>query len=108
MRVTEDILIRTGKLRKLAGDTAATEAEAATAMEMAHKLLEAHNLDMSQVEEAHGKKAQRETVGAGTMLVGKWEVDLLNMIADYNYCKVLRAKRYSLTIIGRGTNVEAT
>jgi hypothetical protein len=104
---TEDILSRIGKLLALASNHAATPDEAATAMAMAQKLLETHNLSMDQVEQAHGRKTKESEVARGKTQVGKWEVDLYVAIAQANYCKVLRQRRYDLYLIGRPVNMQA-
>jgi len=104
---TDDILSRIGKLLALAGNHAATPDEAATAMAMAQKLLEAHNLSVDQVEQQHGRQKKEQEVTRGRAEVGKWEVDLYVAIAQANYCRVLRAHRYNLYLIGRPVNMQA-
>jgi len=106
--IDQSILDRIAKLLRLAGDKGATEDEAATALEMAHKILESHNLDMSQVEARSTEKKAEGQVGRTGITVGKWEVDLFTTVAKHNYCMTLRAHRFNLTLVGRPMNIEAT
>lgn len=105
--LTDSILDRIGKLLRLAGDKGATEAEAATALEKAHEILAAHNLTLEMVDQRRQGKEAESLVGHSIITVSKWDVSLFNILANHNYCKILRYK-YRITLIGRPVNTEVT
>lgn len=92
----------------------ATEAEAASALEMAHKLLLRHNLSMAEVEDVKAEEGQvieqrEDAVAAdGTPRRGStgWQGILATVIGKHFFVRVL-ANRGTLYFIGRPDNVAA-
>ncbi|KKN41482.1 hypothetical protein LCGC14_0722960 [marine sediment metagenome] len=92
----------------------ATEAEAATALEMAHRLLLKHNLSMAEVEMISGEAGQvveeREyaVAAGGTMRRGSggWQGILATVIGNHFFVRVLGVKGSGvLVFVGRPDNV---
>jgi hypothetical protein len=74
------------------------EAEAATAMEMAHKMLKEHNLTLSDLE--FGQQAIIEDVYETYQRIPAWKERLLGQIMRSNYCEAYHHIRYN----GHGHN----
>lgn len=118
-RVDPKVIDRIHKMLNLAKDGGATEAEAASAMEKAQKLMNEHNLSMAHLEAKGGtsEDGKRMRDGFDNKAMYQWQRDLMQMVGHVNYCYV-RAKRGRLRsdkfvwvgyeIIGREANVVAT
>lgn len=106
MSVDTELLDRITKLLRLASDKGATEAEAATALAKAHEILASHNLTMDQVDQRDRAKKADGQVGRQMTTINKWDTELFTWMAEANYCKVLRARRFTMYVIGRPTNVQ--
>ena len=91
-------------LLNLTTEKGATEAEAATAMAIALRLLEKYNLAMSDI----GNNSPESELGSESMngLHYQWESSLAQSIAKHNMCDFIRYNsRY--VIIGRRINMES-
>jgi len=117
----EKIVARVQKLLSLAGNSGATEAEAATAMEKAQGLLTAYNLDMTTVtnggDNGMGARGEERLHGGGT----KWTQELWRAVADLNFCFYFNVEEYRTRpgsskkrmrathkLVGRTVNVVST
>lgn len=79
------IYSRISKLLALASNTAATEAEAALAAEHVQRLLQEHNLTLSQVA-ATETADHREKVTVPPRALYAWQRDLMAALAENNFC----------------------
>jgi hypothetical protein len=122
MTTENPVLSKIRKLLALA-DAArnSSEAEAQAAALKVQELLAAHNLTLSEVEQAGGTSddGARGVVQADRRAMYKWQVDLMAKLADNNFCmhrvseveahdgrKVRRSKQHVL--VGRELNVQVT
>lgn len=82
------IMQRIAKLLAVQEVRGATEAEASVAAEHVQRLLQEHNLTLSQVEEATGDTTQvkREKAETETRATFKWSTDLMSNLAENNFC----------------------
>lgn len=101
------------KLLALANDTRGNEAEAQNAMDLAHRILEQHNLDMASVEQksqAKGKRADATNTGG----LYKWQRAVWEQTAKLNMCVyqsirgLTAGSKYEQRLIGRAENVLMT
>lgn len=98
------------KLQKLlALTTSPMEGEAQAASHMLAKLLEAHNLDIADLERKGasrpGVRQQQHDLGKAAF---KWKLRLAEAIAEHFYCMPLVDKRANtVSFIGRPDNVDA-
>src|SRR3990170_1711561 len=104
----DNILEKIRALLRLAGDGAATEAEASLAMERAQALLLKHNLDMADIdvkEEGFSFEVLDEEFNIGK---ADWRSNLLGVIARQNFCRVITHRAFGRhpSIIGRKYNIE--
>jgi hypothetical protein len=105
---------RVMKLLKVARDTRGNEHEAQNAMDMAHQILEKHNLDMAVVEKkshtTNGKRDDKTTAGG----LYKWQRSIWTATAYLNMCMYYANKgtekggKYENRVIGRPENVLMT
>lgn len=111
----DTVLERIRKCLRLAGDSGATEAEASTAMAMAHKLLLEHDLEMEEVSPHDGPRVP----GTGVFTLrngvdmghGHWRARLWYGVARANYCNGWRGRgknRRRFYLVGTPTNIQAT
>jgi hypothetical protein len=90
-QVNETIVQRIHKLMALTTERGASEAEAALAAEHVQRLLAEHNLTMSVVEArggSTGTEGKRVKEGYGKRQVYRWQRDLMQRIAELNFCRV--------------------
>lgn len=91
-------------LLNLTTDRGATEAEAATALSTAMRILEKYNLDMKDVGNGNLEAGMGSTDVVG--LFYQWERSLIQTIAKHNMCDCVRYEGKHL-LIGRNINTEA-
>lgn len=102
------------KLLALANDTRGNENEAQSALDLAHRILEQHNLDVASVE-AHNKApgAKRDDAKSAGGLY-KWQRKVWEETAKLNMCMYFSIKgleagsKYEQRFIGRPENVLMT
>lgn len=117
---TEKVLDTIAKLLAVSEGRGATEAEAELANAHVERLLAQHNLTLSQVESRAGTsqdgKRRKDEITVVTWSIMQWQTDLLEGIAESNFC-LARAqwywdergqKRKRVVLIGREVNVVAT
>lgn len=87
-QATNPVYDRINKLLALANNPAATEAEAALAAEHVQRLLQDHNLTLSQVEAtgAAAPETQTRTRANHRGAMYQWQRDLMGALADNNFC----------------------
>lgn len=110
-----DAIAKVEKLLNMARHPNTPETEAAVALDMAHKILEQHNLDMALVERQAGKgtHAKREDKTSGGGLY-KWQRAVWEATARLNMCHYVSIKgmhkgsKYENRLIGRAENVLMT
>ena len=105
---TEKILDKVKKLLALATNEAATEGERENALRMAHNLLAAHNLAMSDLHE-YEKQESREQMTVETFQMG-WCCQLANATAKLFFCIYIQGEKLNATkgkhyFIGKESNV---
>lgn len=113
------IAARYGKLKALANDPGATEAEAQRAAEAMQRLMNDNNLSIAEIEAAggnagEGSKRSKDNIGHRT--VYKWQRELMSQIAELNHCHCEQRFDYSrrstvfdgYLLIGREANVVST
>jgi hypothetical protein len=105
------------KLLRLAKDGRGNENEAQSALDMAHRILEAHNLDMALVERKAGDSAaphakrEDKTTGGGLY---KWQRAVWEETAKLNMCRyfairgLARGSKYENRVVGKPENVLMT
>lgn len=107
----DKVIDRITKLLSLANNNP-NEAEAESAMRKAQGLLEAYNLDMSQIGgngPGHSRKDAKRTGGLYT-----WQRKLWKSVAEMNFCYYLsikglqRGSQYEHRLVGSHANVVAT
>ena len=105
------------KLLTLARDQRGNENEMQAALDMAHRILETHNLDMALVERRAGDStsphAKREDKTSGGGLY-KWQREVWENTAKLNMCVYIsikgleRGQKYENRLVGRPENVIMT
>jgi hypothetical protein len=114
---TSPVLTRIAKLLALANSKGATEAEAALAAEHVQRLLQEHNLTLSQVEAQGGSSdttsAARAVEKTDLSAARRWRVIIMRAVAEGNFCLHQITKRgYRRTpvhtLVGRDINVRAS
>lgn len=112
MSVDSSIIQRLQKLLALAEDKGATEAEAETAMRLAHELLAKHNLTLSDIAGAETIKVVEDKVDDRRPADWKhtvWNATARLYFCEYVYKNIRRSIRMDRRyIIGRPDNVETT
>lgn len=113
----EAAIERVGKILAQARSEAAigNEAAAQNAMDMAHRILEQHNLDMALVERKAGEKthAKREDKSSGGGLY-KWQREVWENTAKLNMCVyfsikgLTKGQKYENRLVGKPENVLMT
>lgn len=108
------IIEKVAKLLEVRTDRGASEQEQANAIDLATKLMEAHNLDMSNIERAgakgSGKREDKKKSGG----LYQWQRDVWAAVAKLNFCVhqsvrgLTRGAKYEHRVIGRVENVLAT
>ena len=118
----DKILSRAAKLLALQEHRGATEAEAAVAAEHLQRLLQDHNLTLSQVEarsdggETTTKRVKDDIkIRAATVHSEKWRDVLLSGIARNNFCLARASERFDgetrvcrVVVVGREININVT
>lgn len=110
-----DAIKRVEKLLALARDARGNEHEAQNALDMAHQILEKHNLDMAVIEskKSTGVDGKRDD----TRLKGglyKWQRELWDYTSRLNFCVyysirgTAKGSTYENRVIGRPVNVVMT
>jgi Protein of unknown function (DUF2786) len=108
---TDDIVKRIRKLMRLAENAAATEAEAASALERANALLIRHNLTMDRVAVSVGDKPAVTEQRVRTGWAGNWRGSLLGILARHNLSSPIISREGrvdTIFVVGRPANVRAT
>lgn len=103
--VPDNILARIRAMLALAGDTGATEAEAATAAQKAQELLTQYNLDTTDLG---SDKPNPSQVGEWTYEKPhyKWQQSLYGAVAKAYFCTVYIDNKNMLAFVGTETNVK--
>lgn len=115
MQTNDAVLEKIGKLLAMANNDGASENERNMAQDHVQRLLQVHNLSLSQVENASGKASveKREKVAFGSA-VRPWQVKIMEALARSNFClsQVIKSNQQGVAarhaVIGRAVNVEAT
>jgi hypothetical protein len=105
------------KLLALARDGRGNEHEAQSALDVAHRILEMHNLDIALIERKKGDSAaphaKRDDATTGGGLY-KWQRSVWEQTAKLNMCVyfsirgLARGQKYENRVVGRGENVLMT
>lgn len=106
---------RVAKLMAVARDKAATEGEIQNALDLAHRILEQHGLDMALVERKSGEStgAKRKDKSSGGGLY-RWQREVWEETAKLNMCRYFSIKglnkgdKYENRVVGRPENVLMT
>ena len=110
--ISEGVLKKLQALLRLAKDKAATEAEAALALERAQELLLKYNLEVSQVEAEHPEDVEGiideyfEVTCSWANQPKEWKLELARTLGEFNFCRILYS-RWGVIFVGRKTNIEA-
>lgn len=115
----DKILARAAKLMAVQEGRGATEAEAANAAEHLQRLIQEHNLTLSQVEQHGGDSsvpaANRVKETTTTSIYQPWRAELLNGVARNNFCITSnrtefldKGRRQYAMLVGREVNVNVT
>ena len=110
-KVTDSILTRIQKLynMSLSSKSIGSLAEAESFMLGVQKLLTEYNLELSMVESIGEKSniTEEKILYKGLVSYGDWEIDLMHIICQYNWCTCFYNSTSKLiTIIGRGDNLD--
>lgn len=103
--VPDRVLELIRKCLTLAGDKAATPAEAASAAARAQELLDRHNLDLAQIE-AHGARARFEEAVFDDVPGALWRQWLINGVAKTSHCRAIILSTGKIAVVGERHNVE--
>lgn len=90
----EQVLVKISKLLALQTSKGATEAEASLAAEHVQRLLQEHNLTLSQVESFGGKSSDstRSKKETEFRAMYEWHRTLMSQLAENNFCMYLTQK----------------
>lgn len=83
-------------------------AEAEVFMSRVQKILAEYNLEMSTIGGGIQQSLVTESkvLYKGLVSYGEWEVDLMSVICEYNWCSMIyNSGRKDITVIGRGDNI---
>ena len=102
----ESIIDRIRAILSKTESRGASEAEAATALEMAQRLLIKHNLDMAEIVDIQtdDDPVTEETL-FGTVGAKGWRASLANVIGKAMFVKIITQGQRAISFIGRPENV---
>ena len=101
------IITKVQKILSRTSARGATEAEAATAMQMAHVLLAKHGLNMGDIQAAEDRSRAKEKpidFESGNK-IADWEIKIMNATARLYFCSAIVINGNNLHMIGQRHNV---